>query len=189
MPLYTFVDNAVPSSSIWNANHRDQVITQCLSTGRPAAPVTGQHIIQTDNGLFLRWNGTAWVGAAVQLLAFAVGTVAQTAQTTADLTGCTVSFPVESAWRFRTSISLPRAVQSGGANSEHRLIISNGAGGDLRRTTQQVVLGTPAAQHIEWIETGLTGTITRNARLQALAGTWDTLAGFLPIIMVELLNG
>lgn len=32
-----------------------------LSTGRPATPVIGQQILETDTGLTAQWNGTAWV--------------------------------------------------------------------------------------------------------------------------------
>lgn len=61
MPLYTFVDNAVPTSSQWNANLRDQVITQCTSGTRPASPVEGQHIDESDTERLMRYNGSAWV--------------------------------------------------------------------------------------------------------------------------------
>jgi hypothetical protein len=61
VPLYTFVDNAVPTSSEWNSNVRDQVVTQCTSATRPASPVEGQCIFETDTGRLLYYSGAAWV--------------------------------------------------------------------------------------------------------------------------------
>lgn len=61
MPLYTFVDNAVPSSSTLNSNLRDQVVTQCTSGTRPSTPVEGQYIYETDTDRTLVYNGSAWV--------------------------------------------------------------------------------------------------------------------------------
>jgi hypothetical protein len=58
---YTFVDNAVPTSSQWNSNFRDQVITQCTSATRPASPVEGQCIFETDTDRLLYYSGAAWV--------------------------------------------------------------------------------------------------------------------------------
>lgn len=61
MGYYTFVDNAVPTSSQWNANFRDQVITQCTSATRPGSPVEGQCIYETDTDRVLYYNGSTWV--------------------------------------------------------------------------------------------------------------------------------
>lgn len=61
MPLYTFVDNAVPTSSQWNSNVRDQVVTQCTSGTRPGTPVEGQYIYETDTDRTLVYSGSAWI--------------------------------------------------------------------------------------------------------------------------------
>lgn len=60
MSYYTFADNAVPTSSQWNTNLRDQVITQCTSATRPGSPVEGQYIYQTDNDRLYMYTGAAW---------------------------------------------------------------------------------------------------------------------------------
>jgi hypothetical protein len=57
---YTFVDNAVPTSSQWNTNFRDQVVTQCTSGTRPTA-VEGMVIYETDTDRLLYYSGAAWV--------------------------------------------------------------------------------------------------------------------------------
>lgn len=45
----------------WNANMRDQLITICTSTTRPASPVTGRRIFETDTLKTLVWDGASWV--------------------------------------------------------------------------------------------------------------------------------
>jgi hypothetical protein len=60
VPYYTFVDNAVPTSSELNSNLRDQVTTQCTLATRPGNPAEGQYIFQTDNDRRYVWTGSAW---------------------------------------------------------------------------------------------------------------------------------
>jgi hypothetical protein len=60
MPFFTAVAaNPLPAAT-YNANVRDQVITQCTSGTRPATPVEGQHIHETDTDLLYCYNGTGW---------------------------------------------------------------------------------------------------------------------------------
>lgn len=60
MPEYNWVDGTVPTASDLNAGVRDQVITTCLSSGRPAGTI-GQKIFETDTLLEYTHNGTGWV--------------------------------------------------------------------------------------------------------------------------------
>jgi hypothetical protein len=60
MPFFTAVAaNPLPAAT-YNANVRDQVITQCTSGTRPATPVEGQYIHETDTELLYCYNGTGW---------------------------------------------------------------------------------------------------------------------------------
>lgn len=59
MPRYTAVDNAVISSSDWNANIRDQVVEQCTSGTNPTG-VAGQVIAETDTDTLKFHDGTAF---------------------------------------------------------------------------------------------------------------------------------
>lgn len=61
MPFFTAVAaNQLPAAT-YNANVRDQVITTCTSGTRPATPVEGQTIYETDTDLLLTYSGAAWV--------------------------------------------------------------------------------------------------------------------------------
>lgn len=60
MPDFSFTTGSVPTAANWNTNVRDQVITICLSSGRPSSPVTGRHIFETDTLKLRYYDGAAW---------------------------------------------------------------------------------------------------------------------------------
>lgn len=119
------------------------------------------------------------------VMGYVNGAVAQAGiSAVTDLTGLTVTFTAISTRLYRTTVNLPRAVNSAVA-SEQRLTIADGAGTALKVTTVTTASGGAAMHHLEYTETGITGSTTRKARLQTAAGTVDTTAGFLGNIVVE----
>jgi len=61
MPEFSAVPGAALPAATYNLNVRNQVITTCTAATRPATPVEGQHIYETDTDLTLVWSGSAWV--------------------------------------------------------------------------------------------------------------------------------
>lgn len=61
MADFTFVDGNAPTATNWNTNVRDQLVVICTSSTRPAAPVTGRAIYETDTLREMRWDGATWV--------------------------------------------------------------------------------------------------------------------------------
>lgn len=60
MADFTFVDGNAPTASNWNTNVRDQLFVIATSATRPAAPVTGRVIYETDTGREMRYDGSVW---------------------------------------------------------------------------------------------------------------------------------
>ena len=58
--FHTFVTGEVLTAANMNNYVEQQVIAQVTSATRPASPVAGQTIYQTDNNLKLVYDGTAW---------------------------------------------------------------------------------------------------------------------------------
>lgn len=61
MADFSFVDGNVPTAAQWNSNVRDQLCVICTSSTRPASPVTGRLIFETDTSKQFRYDGSAWV--------------------------------------------------------------------------------------------------------------------------------
>lgn len=61
MPDFTFAAGNRPTAAQWNAWVRDQVTTTCTDTTRPASPVVGRLIYETNTQRTLVWDGTAWI--------------------------------------------------------------------------------------------------------------------------------
>lgn len=61
MPDFSFAAGNRPTAAQWNSWVRDQVITDCTSSTRPASPVTGRRIFESDTLREYRWNGSSWV--------------------------------------------------------------------------------------------------------------------------------
>lgn len=57
---FALIDGQVPNAAYLNGYVRDQVVTICTSTTRPATPTTGRHIYETDTGRTLVFDGTYW---------------------------------------------------------------------------------------------------------------------------------
>jgi hypothetical protein len=52
--------NELATSSDVNTYLMKQTIITCTSGTRPASPVNGMHIYQTDSSQLLKWNGSSW---------------------------------------------------------------------------------------------------------------------------------
>lgn len=61
MPDFSFAAGNRPTAAQWNAWVRDQVETVCTSSTRPASPVAGRRIYESDTNRTYRWSGGAWV--------------------------------------------------------------------------------------------------------------------------------
>ena len=87
MPLFDAVPGGALPAATYNLNVRNQVITTCTSSTRPATPVEGQFIYETNNDAMAFWNGSAWIYAPPVLLYQASATQAFTAsQTSTNIT-------------------------------------------------------------------------------------------------------
>ncbi len=59
--IKTFVDDVDLPASDLNNYLMKQAVIACTSTTRPASPVPGMHITETDTGFDRKWSGSAWV--------------------------------------------------------------------------------------------------------------------------------
>lgn len=64
MSFFTAVAGQPLPAADFNSAVRDQVITQCTSSTRPASPVEGQHIYETDTNLTYCYDGSGWVNVS-----------------------------------------------------------------------------------------------------------------------------
>ena len=87
MPLFSAVPGQALPAATYNLNVRNQVITTCTSSTRPATPVEGQFIYETNTDAMAFWNGSGWIYAPPVLLYQASGSQAFTAnQTSTNIT-------------------------------------------------------------------------------------------------------
>jgi hypothetical protein len=59
MPFKTFAPGVLTASDV-NTFLMQQAVITCTSTTRPASPVTGMTIFETNTQLFKVWDGSAW---------------------------------------------------------------------------------------------------------------------------------
>jgi hypothetical protein len=59
MPFKTFTPGVLTASDV-NTFLMQQAVITCTSTTRPASPVEGMTIYETNNDLYRTWDGTAW---------------------------------------------------------------------------------------------------------------------------------
>lgn len=149
----------------------------------------------TDSAVEL-WYDTAAVPAKdpAKMPRGLIGYAGQSAQQTGigaaatDLTGCSVTWTATTDRLYRISLILPRAVQNT-TTAEQRLAIRNAANANLVINTKGVTAG-QATDHNLWVIIGnLSGSQTVKASLLTGAGTVDTTAGFLAVILVEDIGG
>ena len=60
MAFKVFTNGSVLPDTDLNTYLMQQVIIVCTSGTRPASPVNGMHIYETDTGKLQKWNGSAW---------------------------------------------------------------------------------------------------------------------------------
>jgi hypothetical protein len=60
VPDFSFTPGERPTAAQWNARVRNQVITECSSSTRPASPVLGRVIYETDTKRYLVWESGQW---------------------------------------------------------------------------------------------------------------------------------
>jgi hypothetical protein len=121
MPNFTAVPGQGLPANEYNANVRDQVVTQCTQGTRPSPPATGQHIYETDTGHMRVWDGAAWVGLGT-VGTPAIKTTNHTGITTeTDVTDLTVTFTAAASRRYRAIVQLELASSAGSATVTLRL--------------------------------------------------------------------
>ena len=138
-------------------------------------------------------SGGAWVPvaqgvgiASPGLVGYAYGTAAQTGIGNAhiDMTGCSVTFNAIAGHTYRITGYWPRAVQSATVG-EHRPAIRTGSNVTWAQNTVTAVAGAALVHYCETIQNAISGTSTVKLSLLTMAGTVDTTAGFLPLIVVQ----
>ena len=140
-------------------------------------------------------SGGVWVpvgmsmqaGAPVGLVGYASGTAAQTgipSGSQTDFTGVSVTWVADASRRYKASLTVPSLDQRG-ANSEQRAGIRNGSNAVLVWDRLATTVNFPYAHHVECIVAGVSGTQTLKGFVQPFGGTLDTVAGFLPTLIVE----
>lgn len=63
MAFHSFTAGERPTAAQWNDWVGRRVIADCTSSTRPASPVEGQVIYETDTDKFYAYDGSAWVEA------------------------------------------------------------------------------------------------------------------------------
>ena len=138
----------------------------------PSDVATGDVLTATN------WNNAA-VATGGGRVASASRTTSQTAIGTSatDLTGLSVTFTATSTRYYRVSVFIPTVIQNTGAGAIN-LSITDGAGTVINSATTSV--GTASyrvSMFAMTFESGLSGSITRKARLLTSANTCDTSVG------------
>lgn len=119
------------------------------------------------------------------VVGFASSVVNQTgtAATPTDLTGLTVTFTATASRYYRTTVTLPIMLQSV-ATGIVQAVITDAAGVQKMESRRTAPVGN-LWMTVTLIETGLTGSITRKARLSTNAGFIDhTPAATAPALIV-----
>jgi hypothetical protein len=148
----------------------------------PSAVATGDVLTATN------WNNAA-VAAGGGFVAFASRTTSQTGVGTSatDLTGLSVTFTATSTRYYRVSVFLPMIIQDTAAGTPI-LQITDSAGTVINQATVSI----PSASYrspmfVMTFESGLSGSITRKARLLTSSNTCQTSvsSGSPALLIVE----
>jgi hypothetical protein len=91
---------ATLSSSDMNTYLMKQSVIVCTSATRPASPVQGMTIFETDTSLYRFYDATTWVPCAGQLLGTATGPGVQTDCGSPAVTVCTLTVPQISGRKY-----------------------------------------------------------------------------------------
>lgn len=139
-------------------------------------------------------SGGVWVpvaqGVGIASPGYVGHAFANAAQTnvngTADVPGCSVTFTAIAGHTYKTTLSIG-SFNMVGANGQLYASIANASNVQIRTSVIDVLVGKVTALHTTAIETGLTGTQTRKARLSGTAGNWSTnaTAEYSAMIVVE----
>jgi hypothetical protein len=152
----------------------------CTSTTRPTAPYEGQVIYETDTDRVLVWNGSAWYpnwNTAWGTVGHVTTSPNQTVTTVVDMTGVTVTFTAVSGRRYKSTIQLEMYNQN--ANSLVDIALADAASSNLRGWTVQMKdsgLQTPFS--FTWVESSLSGSVTRKVRFGRGFGNTGNVISF-----------
>jgi len=175
MPLFSAVAGQALPAATYNLNVRNQVITTCTAATRPATPVEGQHIYETDTDLLQVWNGSAWQRAPWNVSWGTVGYAQVTANqgsistTLIDLTGLTVTWVAVTGRRYRTSCYF-NMIGNTAADIGEVLIT------DAVPTQLSAAVPPPINTTYAWssgcsvVESGLSGSRTRKLMVRRIGG-------------------
>ena len=114
---------------------------------------------------------TTWLNALPRgVMAFATVSAAQSGiSAEVDVTGLSVTFTAESSRLYLTVVNLH--VQQLTSTGGIVLRIADGAGTQVQACSENAPANDSRAFHLEHHETGLSGSITRKARISTSAGT------------------
>jgi ribosomal protein S11 len=152
----------------------------CTSSTRPTAPYEGQVIYETDTDRVLVWNGSAWYAnwnTAWGTVGHVTTSPNQTVTTVTDMTGVTVTFTAVSGRRYKSTIQLEMYNQN--ANSLVDIALADAASSNLRGWTVQMKdsgLQTPFS--FTWVESSLSGSVTRKVRFGRGFGNTGNVISF-----------
>lgn len=94
-----------------------------------------------------------------------------------DITGLSATFTAAADRRYRTTVMLPR-VSVIGTNTSVHLIIADGSGTQLQQSREAQTDGDLHERETFRIESGLSGSTTRKARITFAAGTSGSVLAF-----------
>lgn len=95
MPFKTFTPSVLTAAEMNDYLMKQAVIT-CTSGTRPASPVNGMTIYETDTGRYITWNGSAWSrvigGTSWRWAAYSTATLAIPSGTWTTVSGYSTAF-------------------------------------------------------------------------------------------------
>lgn len=103
------------------------------------------------------------------------GTSQSTISTQADITGLSVTWTADVARIYKHSLTLCLTKTTAGTVSVY---ITTGANATVSVKTLSMANAETAAVHMEWTESGLSGSTTRKARIEAGTGTVEVTNNF-----------
>lgn len=173
MPFKTFVAGEVLTAADVNTFLAKQAVIVCTSGTRPAAPVEGMAIYETDTDRFLTYDGATWnlpKNVAGGTLGYAQVTANQgpPITTEVDLTGLAVTVTVAAGRRIKITGYI------GGASSVSddvlQLAVKEGAT-QLNRANKGVRGGNTEHWSVIWSGTPTAGAHTYKLTLARVVGT------------------
>lgn len=172
-----FVDgNPLAAAELDNLMAQSVII--CTSSTRPVSPAAGQHIYETDTSLTLVYHSatTGWKPPWSTAWGYVAGGTSTSDQsgitTVVDISGLSATWTAIATRRYLTTVFAPRISQHASA-SEINVLLTDGAGTFLTLASSTAPATNTTFAGMQWQESGLSGSTTRKARIQTVAGTCD----------------